>query len=497
MFVSLQRLRGTRVREQAEGTPFPWLVISCAFALTVAIVILKESGASDVDTDFLSMSILIAALALASTLNRRTGLVVAVLAGIIAAIVPGSTSFTGAPLWDAIFRICFLVAMSMSFYRVIVILRDREDHLQRQLENVQRLQEAVTTLHALTVHAPTDHESAYQQIARGALILGGGIRSRLMLRDPQNNHWMLASQWPPFQEGDMHPRAAVVPETAGSDPYRISSDGDGFETITAPLSVGNQVTGALQLIRETNPKESRAYAQLLVIYARDATLALEHISLQRQLQHLAVIGERGRIARELHDGLVQSLAGIAFHLEYYRDALGLEAATVRIGFERMALEVKGALREARSMIHELRSEPRPENLCAALGDLVDQVTVKTDLPITADIPRLVPPISRAQASALLRIAQEALQNIVKHAAADHVCLHLAVVTDRVVLRIADNGCGFAFPPEEIADHSVHFGLIGMNERAIMNGGTLIIESSAGKGTTVQLAFPIAGEETSA
>jgi len=485
------------VREQAEGTPFPWLVISSAFAVTIAIVILKESGASDVNTDFLSMSILIAALALASTLNRRTGLMVAILAGIIAAIVPGSTSFTAAPLWDGVFRVCFLVAMSMSFYRVISALRDREDHLQRQLANLQRLQEEVTTLHSLTVRAPTDRESAYQEIARGALRLGGGTRSRLMLRNPQGGRWMLASQWPPFQESEMHPHAPVVPETAGSDLYRIAADGDGRETITIPLSAGEYLEGALQLDRDAKTKGGHEDAQLLAIYARDATLTLDHIALQRQLEHFAIIGERGRIARELHDGLVQSLAGVAFHLEYYRDALGPEATMVRAGFERMTQEVKSALHEARSMIHELRSEPRLENLCAALGDLVDQVTVKTDLPITADITRVVPPISHAQAGALLQIAQEALQNVVKHAAANHVCLHLAVVADRVVLRIVDNGCGFVFPPEEIADRSVHFGLIGMKERANMNGGNLLVESSVGKGTTVQLVFPIAGEETSA
>ncbi len=481
--------------EQAEGTHFPWLVICSAFAVTFAIIFLKESGASDANTDFLSMSILIAALALASTLNRRTGLVVAILAGIIAAIVPGSTSFTHTHLWDAIFRVCFLVAMSMSFYRVIVTLRDREDHLQHQLENVQHLQEEVTTLHTLTVRAPTDRESAYQEIARGALRLGGGTRSRLLLRDPQDSHWILASQWPSFRDHDTDPHAAVIPTIASMDAYFISPDADGRETITVPLSAGDSVEGVLQLVRDAKTKGGREDAQLLAIYARDATLTLEHIALQRQLEHFAVMGERGRIARELHDGLVQSLAGIAFHLEYYRDALGPEAATVRAGFERMALEVKGALHEARSMIHQLRSEPRPENLCAALGDLVDQVTVKTDLPITADIPRVVPPISRAQATALLRIAQEALQNTVKHAAADHACLHLAVVADRVVLRIADNGCGFAFPPEEIANHSVHFGLIGMKERALMNGGNLLIESCVGRGTTVQLVFPIAGEET--
>jgi len=492
----MQRLRETRVREQAERARFPWLIISSAFALTVAIIILKESGASDANTDFLSMSILIAALALASTLNRRTGLVVALLAGIIAAIVPGSTSFTHTHLWDAIFRVCFLVAMSMSFYRVIVVLRDREDHLQRQLENVQRLQEAVTTLHALTVRAPTDRESAYQQIVRGALVLGRGVESHLLLRDPQGDHWLLASQWPPPQDGDTNPHT-VTPPLAGMDTYFLSPDQDGREVITVPLSAGDQGEGALRVVREAHTHGGHEDAQLLAIYARDATLTLEHIALQQQLEHFAVMGERGRIARELHDGLVQSLAGIAFHLEYYRDALGPETATVRAGFESMAREVKGALHEARSMIHELRSEPRPENLCAALSNLIDQVTAKTDLPITADIPRVVPPLSRAQASALLRVAQEALQNIVKHAAADHACLHLAIADDRVVLRIADNGCGFAFPPAEITDHSVHFGLIGMNERAIMNGGTLLIESSVGKGTTVQLVFPIASKETSA
>ncbi|MDQ6833124.1 MAG: sensor histidine kinase [Chloroflexota bacterium] len=496
MLVSMQRLRRARVMKRPEGSQFPWLIIGGAFAVTVAIIVLKESGASDADTDYLSMFILIAALAVASTLDRRTGPVVAILAGVIAAIVPGSTSFTHTRPLDSLFRVCFLVAMSMSFYRVIVALRDREDRLQRQLGNVQRLQEEVTALHALTVRAPIERESVYRQIARAALRLGEGTRSRLMLRDSPDGTWTLASEWPPSLDNSVGQQIAVAAGPTDTCPYSIMSD-NGQETITVPFSAGNRVTGALQLVREVGARDSREDAQLLAIYARDATLTIEHIALQQQLEHFAVMGERGRIARELHDGLVQSLAGIAFHLEYYRDALGSEAAIVRAGIEAMAVEVKGALHEARSMIHELRSEPRPENLCAALGDLVDQVAAKTDLPIAADIPDAIPPITRAQAGALLRIAREALQNIVKHAAADRVRLELIVTPDRVILRIVDNGRGFVVLRDDAADPSIHFGLIGMNERAAMHGGAVTIESRPGTGTTVQLAFPVAAAETAA
>lgn len=485
-------MRERQVVRWLERARFPRLVILSAFALTGAIVVLKESGASDADTDYLSMSILIAALAVASTLDRRSGLVVAILAGVIAAIVPGSTSFTHTNPRDSLFRVCFLVAMSVSFYRVIVALRDREDHLQRQLGNVQHLQEEVTALHALAVRAPSDRASVYEQIARAALRLGMGTRSRLVLRDHPSGQWSMVAQWPPSPDDDAGEEVAIPAGMTGSYLYAIAPDGDGRETVTVPFAAGGDATGVLQLVRKGDRRDNREYGQLLAIYARDATLTLEHIALQRQMEHFAVMGERGRIARELHDGLVQSLAGIAFHLEYYRDMLGPEAAGVRVGIEGMANEVKTALHEARSMIHALRSESNPENLCAALGDLVDRVRAKTDLPIAADLPDDVPPLSRAQATALLRVAQEALQNIVKHAGADHAYLELVVAAERVVLRIRDDGRGFAYPSDNIG-HSVHFGLIGMNERAAIHGGDLTIESQPGEGTTVRLAFPIAAE----
>ena len=491
MLAMTGRLRRAVSAETGRRQPLPWLIIGGAFALTGAIILFKESGASDADTDYLSMVILIAAFALASTLDRRTGLVVAILAGIIAAIVPGSTSFTHTHVWDSVFRLCFLLAMSMSFYRVIVALRDREDHLQRQLGNVRRLQEEVTTLHAVTARPPIDREAIYRQIARAAFRLAQGTRSRLIFRVQPDDRWQIVAQWPSEQDGTLPLGPHLTVDATGSSSYTITPSASGGHTITVPLSTEGRVAGALQLDCVAPKEGLEEYGQLLAVYGRDATLTLNHAALQERLEHLAVMGERGRIARELHDGLVQSLAGIAFHLEYYRDLLAPEAVAMRAGLDGMANDVKEALHEARSMIHELRSAPTPEQLGAALDDLVDQVAAKSGLAIAVDIPDRAIPIARDQASVLLRIAQEALQNVVKHAWADAVSVRLATDGRGVVLEIADNGRGFVHSEEQATESPVHFGLIGMAERAAMHGARLSVDSRIGGGTTVTLVFPSA------
>ena len=405
------------------------------------------------------MVILIAAFALASALDRRTGLVVAILAGIIAAIVPGSTSFTHTHVWDSLFRLCFLLAMSMSFYRVIVALRDREDHLQRQLGDVRCLQEEVTTLHTFTVRPPIDRDVVYQQIARAAFRLARGTASRLMIRIQPDDHWQVVGRWPVLPEGESSGAPTQAVDAADIGAYAIAPDPAGAHTITVPLSTGTHVEGVLQLESAMPKEQLEEYGQLLAVYARDATLTLDHVALLERLEHLAVMGERGRIARDLHDGLVQSLAGVAFHLEYYRDLLTPEAVAMRTGLDRMANDVKEALHEARSMIHELRSAPTPGATRRGAGRSGRiRWPRRAALSITADIPEQVVPVSRAQASALFRIAQEALQNIVKHARADAASVRLVTDGRGAVLEIADNGRGFVPFEEQRADPPAHFGL---------------------------------------
>jgi signal transduction histidine kinase len=495
MFASLAHIQQPHLWERGRKQRAPWLIILAAFAFIIAIVILKEAGASDTDTDYLSIAVLIAALAFASTLDRRMGLMVAVLAGLIAAIVPGGATFFHERFLDALFRPIVLAAMSMSFYRVILVLRDREDHLTHQLDSLQLLQEEVTALHAMTVRVPVDHGAIAQRIVRGAVQLGAGRRSRLLIRTPVDETWEILAQWPPQPPDDLAEGAAsridaLVADMGARRPFQVTYERDGTATITIPFTSGERTRGALQLERDGPSRDDDEYGRLLAIYARDAALTLEHIALQRQLEHLAVLGERGRIARDLHDGLVQSLAGIAFHLEYYRDELGPESATVREGFDAMATAVKEALHEARAMIHGLRTEPAPNNLSGMLRSIVEQIESKSDLAISADVPDGPLPLSLEQEDALVRVAQEALQNVIKHAAATHVRLSVGVEADGVILRVVDDGCGFTPSAVMEGTPDAHFGLRGMTERAEVHGGHLTIDSRPGDGTTVTLVLPV-------
>lgn len=453
---------GGRERRRAA---WPWVVIGCVALSALVIALLTVRGRSGVDADYVSVPILIGALALASLLNRRTGLVVAVLAGGIAAIVPGSptsASETGAELAA---RLLFLVAMSVAFYRVIALLRDREEHLQRQLDTVRALAAEMTTLHALTTRVPTDRAAVERQILAAALRLSHGTRGALHLRDSAGD------------DGWRAVRLAVPP-----DAPHTGTRG----AITAPLVSGRDVIGILEI--EPGGARSRDEAQILAVYARDAALTLAHLTLQEEVERLAVAGERGRIARDLHDGLVQSLAGIAFRLEHYRDHLGPEDGTVRAGLAATATEVKEALREARAMIHGLRDIPG----ATTLREVVAVVTRRAAFTVAMEAPATDPPLTPSGRETLYKVAREALQNIIKHADATHVCVRLTRVGDRCTLAIVDDGCGFANGAANPSGSAGGFGIRGMEERARAAGGTLTIAARPGGGTRVTLTLPLEG-----
>lgn len=179
-----QRISSVIARDRVRrAASLPWVVIGCAALCALVVLLLTARGRSGVDADYLSVPILIGALAVASLLNRRTGLIVAVLAGVIAAVVPGTPSLASESGGEIAVRLLFLVAMSVVFYRVITMLRDREDHLQRQLDTVRALATEVTTLHALTTRVPTDRAAVERHILAAALRLSHGTHGALHLRD--------------------------------------------------------------------------------------------------------------------------------------------------------------------------------------------------------------------------------------------------------------------------------------------------------------------------
>jgi signal transduction histidine kinase len=224
---------------------------------------------------------------------------------------------------------------------------------------------------------------------------------------------------------------------------------------------------------------------LLLAAAIGGVILLLRLRLHRaEREFRAVLGERSRIAREIHDTLAQGYVGISLQLEVLAELLrqskGTDAAEQ---LNRTRAYVREGLADARQSIWALRTQDANEATLpvklrqmadAAAGDgLVSRFAVFGAY-------RALPAETERE---LLRVAQEAIHNVKRHAAATELRVQLEYGSDSIVLEVKDNGRGGAAEREPAAGH---FGMTGMRERAAAIGGTLEVESAAGKGTTVRL-----------
>lgn len=209
-----------------------------------------------------------------------------------------------------------------------------------------------------------------------------------------------------------------------------------------------------------------------------------------QAQFNAVLAERTRIAREIHDNLAQEMSGISVQLEVVARTMPPGAATAMTYLDRARKQVRHGIAEARRYVWELRSPTLENNdLPTALAETARRVTHDTAIQAQVEVNGTFRPLAQTVEDNLLRIAQEAMNNAVKHAQAQRIFVNLVFDTRRVQLIIRDDGCGF---DKQVAGNGKagHFGLIGMQERAQQIGGTLSIQSSNGSGTEVVADVPI-------
>ena len=203
-----------------------------------------------------------------------------------------------------------------------------------------------------------------------------------------------------------------------------------------------------------------------------------------------MLAERQRLAREIHDTLAQGFASIVTLSEAARaqGRLSPEAATRRL--EEAGQVARASLGEARRAIWALRPEPLEHgSLGRALGELAagfgSQTGIDTQAAVTGEEVGLA---AEAQ-EALLRVAQEALANVRKHASAHRVRLTLSYLDDATLLDVCDDGVGFDPAAPAGSGPGGGFGLAGMRERLGAHGGTLTVEAAPGQGTTVAAALP--------
>jgi signal transduction histidine kinase len=206
----------------------------------------------------------------------------------------------------------------------------------------------------------------------------------------------------------------------------------------------------------------------------------------------AVLAERTRIAREIHDNLAQEMSGISVQLEVVARTMPPGAEAARGHLDRARQQVRHGIAEARRYVWDLRSSALENNdLPTALAETARRLTNETAVQAQVEVNGTFRPLTPLIEDNLLRIGQEAMNNAVKHAQAQRISVKLVFDARRVRLSIRDDGRGF---DNQTAGNGPagHFGLIGMRERAERIDGTLSIHSSEDSGTEVVADVPISG-----
>jgi signal transduction histidine kinase len=198
-----------------------------------------------------------------------------------------------------------------------------------------------------------------------------------------------------------------------------------------------------------------------------------------------IVVERSRIARELHDGLMQGFAGITMEMQALSARLP-EASTERETLDEIIDDAGNSLREARRSIAGLRGTP--SGLAAAIEQAAQQLAQTHDMRLKLHLEPVVRQLPAETEYNLLRIAQEAIANSLKHSGGSVVDVTLENNPDEVQLTIRDDGRGFA-PQEAGHETNGHYGLLGMRERARQIGAQFNLQSNSGRGTTVSVTLP--------
>jgi signal transduction histidine kinase len=204
------------------------------------------------------------------------------------------------------------------------------------------------------------------------------------------------------------------------------------------------------------------------------------------------LAERQRLARDIHDTLAQGFVSIVLQLQAAEGELPGGAAAARRHLERARRTASDNLAEVRRLVWDLRPAPlRAASLGEALGRLTDRLTEETGVAATATVTGTPLPLSPDAEVTLLRVTQEALANVRKHAHAGRVALTLSYMDGEAALDVRDDGVGFA--SVDGSGPNGGLGLHGMRERVEALGGRLAVESAPGRGTTVAATVPVARE----
>ena len=265
------------------------------------------------------------------------------------------------------------------------------------------------------------------------------------------------------------------------------SEGD-VGLLVLPLLFGQRAVGFMTLSFRPHVPDRLPRSEVLVALAQGATVAIELARLADSAKDAAVLAERNRIGQEIHDGLAQAFTGILMQLGAAEELDAVADGSRSVLLTRIRDIARDGLAEARRSVMALRPEQTRRNgLELALRQLAERSTVPGRVTSSFEGGGLTTGLPPEHQHELLRIAQEAVSNAVRHGRPETVRIAMTDEQTHWVLSVADDGCGLQQAPELSAQEG--FGLTSMRERAVAIGGEWHIESRWGAGTRVSVRLP--------
>ncbi len=283
------------------------------------------------------------------------------------------------------------------------------------------------------------------------------------------------------------------PDSAGFPPHHPLMR----SLLGVPIQVAGQAAGNFYLTdKEGAPEFSADDQELVERFALHAGIAIQNARLHLEVQKLAVVDERLRISRDLHDGIIQSIYAVSLSLEEVPDLIPENSDEALARVDRAIDRLHTTIGDIRTFIVGLGPESGG-GLHAALESIALELLDGSAIALSVDLSgadALDGRLSPEAGHELAQIAREALSNVARHSVARRASLSLDVDVDgdQATLRIEDDGIGF--DPERRLGSS-HFGLANIRDRAAAIAGTLLIDSRPGRGTRIIVRLPLAPSET--
>ncbi len=343
---------------------------------------------------------------------------------------------------------------------------------------VDRVRELVGARYAAL--GTTDQEGQIDRF----ITSGMGRADRERIGEPPRGHGLLGKL--------IHDQRSIRVEDASTHPDHFGVPPNHpvmHSFLGVPLVVKGRVAGNLYLTEKEDGESFTPRDQRVVeLFAVHAAIAIENARLHEQIQRLAVVEERERIGKDLHDGIIQAIYAVGLSLEDVPDLMETDRAEAVVRVDRAIENLNLAIRDIRNFIFGLRPELLEQaGLAAGLAALVDEFRLNTMVDVDLRVDALEAfELPDEETLQLLHIAREALSNVARHSRASRVDVELTAPDREVRLSVTDNGRGFLVDGFRGPGHQ---GLVNMRARATAVGGRLEVESEPEAGTRIIVVVP--------